>query len=499
MRAHRFHETGTGRLLVALLASAFVVGACSRPKEAPEPPAPSKGASLLDGEAMDACIIEGTTAFCGSLRVPEDRGTPSGRQIDLNVAVIPAARPEGEDDPVFFLAGGPGGAATQSWARAATIFPGVHETRNIVLVDQRGTGRSEPLIGPALPNVAGLSRSEQGAAAKAWIREALTQTEADPRFYTSVEAADDLDDVRSALGYETINLYGSSYGATLAQYYLRLHGEHARAVVLDGGTLLDVPVLELIAARSQAALETVFTACDRNEPCRTAFPHLESEFLAVIDELAAQPIRTDVKDPITGEQVVVSADTFAELIHQLLVESRSGEVPAVVHLAASGDAEAIAERIVGSDGTASLFRQLMLWSIFCSEPWAAYDLRDVARFGRHSYLGASQLAFAENVRMICRMMPRRSPRSWEDEPVRSTVPVLLLNGTADPQDPPDNVANAPLELQKSLSVPVRGYGHTVGHIGCLPVVVAAFFTAGTTVDLDTRCAQVLPEPSFLIP
>jgi hypothetical protein len=141
----------------------------------------------------------------------------------------------------------------------------------------------------------------------------------------------------------------------------------------------------------------------------------------------------------------------------------------------------------------------MLWSIFCSEPWAEYDVRDVARLGRHSYLGASQLEFARNVGLICSMMPRRSARSWEEEPVRSMTPVLLLNGTADPQDPPENVADAPLELENSLTVPVRGYGHTVGHIGCLPGLVAAFFAAGSTDGLDTRCTLVLTEPAFLIP
>ena len=489
----------TRRLLAVLLASAFVAGGCSWPKEAPEPSASPRAARLLGGEPMDACTLEGTKAFCGSLRVPEDRGAPSSREIELNVAVIPAARLEGEADPVFFLAGGPGGAATQSWAGAATVFPDVHETRDIVLVDQRGTGRSEPLVGPALPNLASLSRGEQRAAAKAWLRESLGETDADLRFYTSSEAADDLDDVRSALGYETIDLYGSSYGATLAQYYLRQHGEHARAVVLDGGTLLDVPVLELIAARSQAALDAVFDRCETEAPCRSAFPHVESEFRTVMEELAARPVRTDVSDTLTGEQVVVTADAFAELIHQLLTESRSGEVPALVHLAAFGDTEAIAERLVGSDPTGSLFRQLMLWSIFCSEPWAEYDVRDVARLGRHSYLGVSQLEFARNVGLICSMMPGRSARSWEKGPIRSTVPVLLLNGTADPQDPPENVADAPFELENSLTVPVRGYGHTVGHIGCLPGLVAAFFVAGTTDALDTRCTLVLPEPAFLIP
>jgi hypothetical protein len=173
--------------------------------------------------------------------------------------------------------------------------------------------------------------------------------------------------------------------------------------------------------------------------------------------------------------VVVTADTFVEVIHQLLVESRSGEVRAVVHRAASGDAEAIAERIVGSDGAASLFRQLMLWSIFCSEPWAAYDVRDVAQVGRHSYLGASQVAFAGNVRLICRMMPRRSPRSWESETVRSTMPVLLLNGTVDPPGSAGERGGRSSRARAQPHRPVRGYGHTVGHIGCLPGIVAAFF------------------------
>ena len=153
-----------------------------------------------------------------------------------------------------------------------------------------------------------------------------------------------------------------------------------------------------------------------------ACAHLGAIQVPVFSGFAAPAVAARLVD--SEAKVVVTADAFAEVIHQLLTESRSGEVPALVHLAASGDAEAIAGRIVGSDPTASLFRQLMLWSIFCSEPWAEYDVRDVARLGRLSYLGRSQVGFARNVGLVCSMMPRRSSRSWEEGPVRSTTPAV---------------------------------------------------------------------------
>ena len=224
----------------------------------------------LDGQPMLPCGAD--AAVCGHLSVPEDRSDPDGRQIDFYVKLVPAVASDPQPDPVFFLAGGPGGAATQSWLSAPGLFPIVHWDRDIVLVDQRGTGDSNLLLWPEPPDLSGLSRHEMSVTLAAWLKKALAGLDADPRFYASRQAADDLDDVRAALGYDRIDIYGASYGATLAQYYLRQHESHVRSVVLDGGTLLDVPIFERLPRSSQAALDSVLERCVADTACHATFP-----------------------------------------------------------------------------------------------------------------------------------------------------------------------------------------------------------------------------------
>jgi len=171
---------------------------------------------VLDGRPMLPCSSAGFDAVCGRLTVLEDRSDADGRTIDLNVVVVPAQDRVKPDEAVFFLSGGPGGAATQDWAVAPSLFPGVHARRDIVLVDQRGTGGSNPLVFEDVPDLAGMSEDEVRAFLPGWVQTAYAGLEGNPRFYTSTVAADDLDEVRAALGYERIDLYGGSYGATLA-------------------------------------------------------------------------------------------------------------------------------------------------------------------------------------------------------------------------------------------------------------------------------------------
>ncbi|HEX6400067.1 MAG TPA: alpha/beta fold hydrolase [Actinomycetota bacterium] len=432
--------------------------------------------------------------------MPEDRSVPDGRRIELAVAVIPAAADDPAPDAVFFLAGGPGGAAIASWAQAAATFPGIHATRDIVLVDQRGTGDSSPLVGPALP-VAGADAParRQRALVRSWVRRALHGLDADLRRYTSTEAADDLDDVREALGYDRIDLYGGSYGATLAQYYLRQHSEHVRAAVLDGGTLLDVPIFELIALRSREALESVFARCRADRACHGSYPDPAGDLSAVLATLERSPATVEARTPTSTREVLVTAEGFAGAIHQLLVESRAGEIPDLLHHAAEGDLAAVAALVAESEATSRSLRQLMPWAIRCSEPWAVDDPERASMLGRGSYLQRSEVTDARQIRWVCGAMPPFDKRPSDGRPVRSDVPILLLNGTEDPQDPPANVADAPSELTNSLTVEVLGYGHTVGHVGCLPAVVADFLDAGTTVGLETRCASEMAPPPFVVP
>jgi pimeloyl-ACP methyl ester carboxylesterase len=483
------------RTLAATAVFALLTG-CTNSPSPPAIPTPSEGRTFtLETNVMLPCRSGGFPAVCGSLEVPENRADPAGRTIQLRVVVIPAASEDPAADPVFFLAGGPGGAATESWAYAPQVFPAVHQDRDIVLVDQRGTGGSNELLLPPAPDVSGLSRSATWKTVKRWAKEALAGLNGDLRYYTSAIAADDLDDVRAALGYDLISLYGSSYGATLAQYYLRQHEAHVRAVVLDGGTLVDVPILELMAARSQEALDRVFARCHSDSGCDASYPDPESDLRKALRRLSQHPVETDAVDYESGEHVVLTSDSLAQSVHALLQTGQSGEIPRLLRVTAEGDFEPLTSLVLAALREPDPAQLGMFWSIECSEAWAAHDRGHVADAGAGSYYLPVMQEAARDLDLGCSLMPRMSTPANDGRPVRSDIAVLLLNGTLDPQDPPANVADAATELPNSLVI-VAAQAHTFGHVGCMPEVVAAFVEAGTVDGLDTTCVDGLITPPF---
>ena len=445
---------------------------------------------------MRPCTSGGTSAVCGTLEVPEDRADPAGRVIELQVVVIPASTPAPAADPVFFLTGGPGGAATEGWASAASMFPAVHDDRDIVLVDQRGTGGSNELVLPSR-DVPDLPPAERREWLERWAAGAIEDLPGDLRFYTSATAAEDLDDVRAALGYAAIDLYGSSYGATLAQYYLRQHEDRVRAVVLDSGTLVDVPILEVMAARSQEALDRVLARCRADAECHAAYPDPERDLRTALHRLSRDPVEMEAVDYRSGEQVVLTDGSLAGQVHELLMTGQSGEIPWLVHLTADGELEPLTGLVLEALREPDPTTLGVFWSIECAEAWAAHDAERMAEAGGDSYYLPAMLDAARNLDLGCSLMPRVPVPPDDGRPVRSDVPVLLLNGTLDPQDPPANVADAAVELPNSLTI-TAPQAHTFGHLGCVPDVVAAFLDAATVEGLDTSCIDELTPPSFTI-
>jgi pimeloyl-ACP methyl ester carboxylesterase len=497
-----------------ILAIAFLVAACAptasergTPTPTGSPPAQSPRPALaLGDEPLEPCAI-GTgpriQALCGTLTMPEDPASPAGRTIDLRVGVIPASVGPAEPDPVFMLAGGPGGAAVDGLTWTALTFGGIHATRDIVLVDQRGTGGSNAMLLDPLRDISKLAAVDADAVAHDWVTTQLGRFDADPAFYTTSIAMDDLDAVRDALGYERINLWGGSYGATAAQYYIRQHGDRVRSVVLDGATLLEVPVFERLAPNSQAALETLFARCASDASCAGAYPDLAGAFEATMASLQRAPVTVAAIDPATGEPGVITAVDFAGAVHSGLIDSQySAVLPWFIDAAADGrweEAIAAAKAIGGGDPLDDAM-PLMSAIIRCSEAWARYDPAEVARVGAGSYYLEAQLANANLQATMCRSAPRGVVPSDDDAPATSDVPVLFTVGSADPQDPPANIATAADRFPNSSIVIAEGHGHTVSHLGCLPSVVDAFVAAGSVDGLDTSCVtDGVPLPPFRLP
>lgn len=488
--------------LAVMLASVLLTAASLHGPTGPRTVASGAGATstgppmarYLAGQPMTPCLVRGeipvkaeVAGWCGTLQVPEDRSHPDGRRIPLRLAVIPALAQIPLPDPLFAIAGGPGDPSTQFFAWLPAHYAAVHATHDIVLVDQRGTGASNALTLPALPDATGLSASEADAHLAVWMRDQLAALDADPRFYTSTVAADDLDDVRAALGYDTIDLYGTSYGGTLAQYYLRQHPDHARVAVLDGATPLDVPVLERIAANSQGALDRLLERCAADASCHAAFPELAAEWSTLRGRLA-MGITTDIVDPRTGEHAVADLLGVGPSLHDaLLTASTAARLPLAIHLAFEGDWGQATALVPPAPSGGD--RLIMADEILCSEAWARFDPTEVARAGDGSYALPMELARAQAQATMCRYLPSGVVPPDDASAVRTSMPILWLTADADPQDPPANLAAVSAQEPNARVVVMPAQDHVIGHLGCAPDVIAAFLDAGTASGLEASCIE----------
>ena len=431
---------------------------------------------------LTPCTVVGRSAQCGSLLVYENRDTKTGRMINLKVAVIKSTNPQPAKDAVFLLSGGPGVAATEDTGNIE-LFSYIQGDRDVVLVDQRGTGGSHQITGPTTPDWSGLSPSELEQAYAAWIKEQLPKFDMDMRYYTTSVAMDDLDDVRQALGYEKINLFGASYGTTAAQYYLRQHEEHVRSVVLVSGSVGNIPIWERQAANAQLALDATFSRCDRDPACHSAFPHARTEFDALMQRLGEKPVDIEWE----GGTLTLTSDLFAAKVEDMTRDAkRAATLPRLIHRAyALDDWEPFGNASWG-DWTSLL----MGYSIQCNEKWASFSPEEVSRLGQGSYLLGWNLFRANKYTLVCKYLPKGiAPEG--DQPV-SKVPILLFNGALDPLDPPANVAGSQEIWPNSLALTLPFRGHSISDYtsaSCLLKITGKFIEMAAVQNLPIECLQ----------
>lgn len=471
-----------------LLASATALLGCGAEPEGPR-----------SRVAMEPCFVPGVRApaKCGTVSVPEDPAAPSGRKIELQVVVLPALASAPEPDPVFFLAGGPGQAATQIAGFAIGAADRLRERRDFVFVDQRGTGHSNGLFCEALPEDAPLAdhfQSEFDPADVAWCRD---RQDADLRMYTTNLAMDDLDVVRDALGYTKINLWGVSYGTRAALAYLRQHGDHARSAVLDSVAPMSLYLPLSLAKDAERALDRTFEDCAKEAACNKAFPDLRSRFHTFVARLEAEPLRARVSHPVTGahEEVVIDRRAFLGALRGFLYSADLASlVPLALDRAMAGEPGTFVtmarEMASGVDRTMAMG---MFLSVVCSEDIPFIAPGDMEREAAGTLFGPDA---ALEIARACTLWPKVDvPRTFRD-PVESDVPVLLLSGDLDPVTPPRWAEEATGTLRRSKSVVFTGTGHNAAVTACARRIAASFVSGGTEQKLDTTCAGEIPRPRF---
>ncbi|HKZ73537.1 MAG TPA: alpha/beta hydrolase [Steroidobacteraceae bacterium] len=455
--------------------------------------------------ALTPCRVEhplkltAIAAECGTLSVAENPARPGGRRIALYVARVPAINRRKQPDPLFILAGGPGMAATDFYAGVAAAFARIGRDRDIVLVDQRGTGRSNTLT-CELDQDAMLRASPEAIAAEtARCLDALA-TRADVAFYTTSLAVQDLDRVRAALGYERVSLYGVSYGSRVAQHYVRRFPGRVRAVILDGVVPPQLILGPAMALDAEHALESILRRCARDASCRGRFGDPALAYRNLRAQLQAKPVPVSLQHPTTGEPWTLSF-TGMHLATVLRLASYASEQAALLPLAlhaADRDhnfAPLAAQFAMVSDSLENVLAYGMNASVVCAEDVPFYDSITIDRAQlERTYLGTLQL---DALRLICRTWPRGPMDEDLHAPLESAVPALLLSGTDDPVTPPSYAEQARHGFGDHHHLVLRDQGH--GQLGapCVDRVMAAFIAAGTARGLDVSCTRaVKPMPFF---
>ena len=408
---------------------------------------------FFSGEARyswppEPCVVQGIDARCGTFVVPENRAEPDGRTVGLNVVVLPARFEATPNIAVTYLTGGPGDAATEQWFAQGWQSSSLNTVRDLLLVDQRGTGRSKRDGGD------------------------VTQ-------YGTRMAMDDLDAVRAALGYRQLDVFGSSYGATAAQVYVKLHPSSVRTLILMAGTAIDVPIFERWAVNSQRALDQLAALCASEPTCRKAFRGWKRQFGELVRAWDA-------------DSELMTGDELASVVHDMLLDhERAVSIPLVVSSAAKGDYGPLEQQ--GSSGLA-VDLDLMGASIWCNEPWVGLDAKGPWGTDFDTYTTAYVAAF----RQECSSVPRRAePRSLWTLPVSSRVPLLAFVGGADPQDPIANLPHLRQHFPDSRTVILAHTGHRFYIDSCIDQLMASFVAHGTTKGLDTtRCDGAVVMPPF---
>lgn len=482
-------RTPAPRPLLAVLCALLSLLSCTR----------GTAAEPVRKLVLSPCRLEGVgrQALCGTLPVWEDRVARKGRQVGLKVVVVPALASAPEPDPLVLLAGGPGQGAAKLAQHVMPLLERIQRNRDLVFVDQRGTGDSGPLECEPIPPDAPLAQQFVDALPEKEYRACLARYDADVRLYTTPIAMDDLDEVREALGYDKLNLWGVSYGTRAALVFLRQHPEHVRTVILDGVAPLSLVLPLYVARDGQRALELLFTHCEQDAACSQRYPGLRARFTQMLEQLEKEPAHTRVEHPLTGvpEDVTFTRDGFTSVLRGLLyLPEASALVPLVLDRATQGDWRPfVASHYNMSGGLLSNMSVGMFLSVVCSEDAPLITDEALAREARGTWIGERAL---RHELAPCSFWPRGQVPAGYRDPVTSDVPVLLLSGELDPVTPPSWAEDAKKTLSHSLHVVLPGVGHGTSSIGCARALMADFVTRGSVEGLESKCGQGLTRPPF---
>ena len=465
-------------------------------------PAPAASAPTANSLTVKACTVAGRLARCGTLIVPEDRLTGTGRTIPVRFAVIPATGPDRAPDPVVWFSGGPGGSAVDDIPGLLPLLADLNVHRDLVFVEQRGTGGSNPLNCPIFAgNLA------DKPVMRASIESCLTHLPGDLRFYTTAMYVDDVSQLLGDLHYAKANFIGGSYGTDAEQVFLLRHPARVRTMTLISGSPLNIRLFDFQPGNSQLALDYVFAQCHSQPACHRAFPHLAADWAALWTSVGTSPWVLPAAQSPVKTAVRLDQAGLADWMYHAMYAGDIGPIPVVVHtLAAARNKVAALTSVISalqasgllSPGPGSGVNQMILYEIQCTEPWQTVQPAAFAD-QRGSFYYQTALESAQVMQFICPLIPKSAAAVGQQQLPVSTVPVLAFNGAYDPVEQPRNWAEAQQLFPDSRAIALPGQGHQTdsNYWGlCAGPLTQAFIDQASVARLNTGCLAAAPAPPF---
>lgn len=456
---------------------------------------------------LERCAIDGIAqrVWCGRLNRALDPSHPEDLRFDLHFVVVPALARRKHPDPVMVLAGGPGQSAIDVAGQLRSVLARVNNRRDLIFVDQRGTGRSAPLrcddsSREALSETDAADQVAQFAACRERLEKLPYVGGASGlRMFSTTLAMRDLDAVRMHLGVQQVNLLGVSYGTRAGLEYLRLFPRHVRRAVFDGVVPPGQVLPTSASLDAQAAFDAMLAACNGDTVCARTYPTLRQDWTKLLKSL---PRSISVAHPLSGriERFELTRDALLQAVRSPLYFPAIGAaLPAAITEAAAGRFEPL----VGLSSVLSSRRGLrmamgMHFSVVCAEDAPRMDeARDNpgADFGR---------AFENLYRRVCQTWPRAEiDAAFFQGPSAVSSPLLLLSGGLDPATPPRHAAALAAAVGRNARHEViANAGHGTMALGCMPEVIFRFFDEPDDVQalaVDAGCARRIPRPAVFVP
>lgn len=446
---------------------------------------------------INTCYVEGISdrLNCGFVTVPENPNQPDGKQIQVHYVVLPAVKNSNHQEALLAIAGGPGQSAIDNAASFNSMLNKVRQQRDILLIDQRGTGRSN-LLNCDTSEQSLLAFNDDDVDSLAEAQKCLEQlADSDVTQYGSLNAVKDFEAVRAHLGYKKLHLYGISYGTRMAQLYMRLYPEHLATATLDGIVPMQQSVLE-IGAAIERGFDLLFKDCQQTAACHAQFPELKAEFDQVVAKLSQGPVMEQVHDPVTGEKTLLTmtrAKFYGAIRMALYQTNVRALVPHGIHQAAKGNYQPLLGLYALTTDGAGIAMGMHA-SVLCGE-----DIQRITPAMREqtktSYVGKTMLESLEASCSVWKVPPVDASFS---EPITSHIATLLLSGELDPATPPSwgELAMAKLTNAKHFIAPYATHG--VAYQSCANNLVAELVRTGSVSKLDGECLNKDVRRSFYL-